>query len=153
MTEAKELDALSQKKQKMASKIKAGLLSYEMIPENIIYSITDYVVYANRPSGFIEAILSNNLFEVMSIADKDMQEILPSIVKFIYNNTPSGCWGSRKIVENWEGTKVTNMRKIEELRSKEKTIASQIKEAELEIEEAQEVLRILLFEALENGSH
>ena len=68
------------------------------IPVHTQRIISDYVEHRYHPGGFIEAVLSNDLFGAVARADKDNLAALPEIVKFIYNQTPSNCWGSKAIV-------------------------------------------------------
>jgi hypothetical protein len=64
-------------------------------------TINDYVNKRYAPGGFIRSVLSNDLVGSVANADEENQRDLVEIVKYVYNHTPSGCWGSREIVDNW----------------------------------------------------
>ena len=82
------------------------------IPESTLIDLGAWVVN-NRPvGGFLEAVLSGDLFEAVARADSQNLEALGLLVKFIYNYVPVGArnvrtWdvhrlppSSQKIVEN-----------------------------------------------------
>ena len=72
-----------------------------MIPEHLKGALDRYVNHRIRPGGFLEAVLSNDLFEAMARADVVSRECLFDICKYIYNELPGDCWGSRGRVERW----------------------------------------------------
>jgi hypothetical protein len=54
-------------------------------------------------SGFMYAVLSNDLFGALDKADSQSRQSLPDICRFIYNELPFTCWGSTAKVEAWLG--------------------------------------------------
>jgi hypothetical protein len=56
--------------------------------------LKDYATKGNPPGGFLSAVLSNDLTGAVGSADKDSLEILPDIVKWVFNELPSNVWGS-----------------------------------------------------------
>lgn len=50
--------------------------------------------------GFLTAVLENDLMGAMGRADHINRQRLPEICKYIYNELPSGIWGSREKVQN-----------------------------------------------------
>ena len=64
-------------------------------------AIARWVVDGDRPGGFLWAVLENNLKEAVGRADDEHMESLPAIVAYIYNHTPSACWGSPEEVKAW----------------------------------------------------
>ena len=74
---------------------------YDVIPKRTIESLDRYVNHRIATGGFLRAVLSNDLFGAMSRADLDNQLALSAITKYIYNRLPSGCWGSKEIVDNY----------------------------------------------------
>jgi hypothetical protein len=46
-------------------------------------------------------VLENNLFSAVNRADRDNLAALPEIVKYIYNEVPSGAWGNSKSVSDY----------------------------------------------------
>lgn len=73
-----------------------------MIPPHTKMSIDLYIDkgYCSRGS-FIYAVLTNDLMEAACRADQMNQANLTDICKYLYNLTPSACWGSVKKVEAW----------------------------------------------------
>lgn len=64
-------------------------------------SIDAYVATGRPTGGFLEAVLTNDLKESIARADERAIDNLPHIVAYLYNETPSGCWGSRERVREW----------------------------------------------------
>ena len=69
--------------------------------EHLIPSITRYVQARIPTGGFLKAVLSNDLKEAVFQADDENIDLLPQIVKYLYNEVPSGCWGSPEKVRTW----------------------------------------------------
>lgn len=71
------------------------------IPTRTMLSLKRYH-RAHIPTGdFLTAVLSNDLFEAVARADAENLEVLPSIVKFIYNRLPANYWGDTNTVNKW----------------------------------------------------
>ena len=51
--------------------------------------------------GFLKCVLSNDLSGSVGRADERNLESLPDIVKFIYNEMPTGSHGSEAAVKTW----------------------------------------------------
>lgn len=73
----------------------------EEIPEKIIDAIERYVVDKIKPGDFLSAVLRNDLKESIGQADEEMEKLLPTIVRYVYNNIPHTCWGSSKEFDQW----------------------------------------------------
>lgn len=69
-----------------------------MIPEYTKAALNRYIKHGIMPGGFLTAVLSNDLFGAVAHADSDNMLAIPDIVKFIYMECPSSCWGSRQAV-------------------------------------------------------
>ena len=69
-----------------------------MIPERTIASLDRYVNHKILPGGFLTAVLSNDLFLAVGRADRENLAALPEIVQYIYNELPTGAWGSEEAV-------------------------------------------------------
>ena len=72
-----------------------------MIPEHLKAALDRYVNHKIRPGSFLEAVLSNDLFDAIGRADNVSRACLFDICKYVYNELPGDCWGSREIVERW----------------------------------------------------
>jgi len=76
-------------------------LAASAIPEYMHAGIERYIVQRIKPGSFLTAVLSNDLRKAVEQADGLNITLLPDYVKFFYNYTPSGCWGSAAKVEEW----------------------------------------------------
>ena len=63
--------------------------------------IKDYVEHGYDPGSFLSAVICNNLREAVNRADDGNMRNLPAFVIFLCNNTPAGCWGSKRNMEWW----------------------------------------------------
>lgn len=72
-----------------------------MIPSSTLESINQYVQSGVPPSGFLYAVLSNNLRESYRCADEDNREALFEIVSYLWNKVPATCWGNPERVRHW----------------------------------------------------
>src|SRR5262245_54748038 len=78
------------------------------VPEHLHDGRVLYLLYHLPPGGFLTAVLSNNLREAIGRADDASAAGLPAIVKFLYNNAPSTCWGSEEYVAEWLALRPTH---------------------------------------------
>jgi len=69
--------------------------------EEIKATLDRYVKHKIPTGGFLEAVLSNDLVGAVSRADSINSQRIPEIVKYIYNNLPSNCWGNNETVTKW----------------------------------------------------
>lgn len=72
-----------------------------MIPEFIKNQIDEYVKLKCPPCGFLYAVLANDLMIAVTKADDVNIHYLRDIMLYVYNHTPSACWGSPKAVDEW----------------------------------------------------
>lgn len=78
---------------------------YEDIQE-YAESVKRYVEHRVPPGGFLEAVLSNDLFGAVGRADHRSMEQLGDIVRFIYNRVPNGVFGTQdKVNRHLQGTR------------------------------------------------
>lgn len=71
------------------------------LPKEAINDIEAYVKFGQPLGDFLTAIFSNNLFLACAKADIYNETLLFSYVEYIWNFTPSSCWGSKEIVLEW----------------------------------------------------
>lgn len=71
------------------------------IPPAIAESLLNWVEKGRPTGGFVTAVLCNDLTKAIGRADLESRAALPSIVFWLYNHAPCGCWGSYEIVEKW----------------------------------------------------
>ena len=72
-----------------------------MIPELTKRCIDEYVELGVPPGDFVRAVLENNLLGAFGTADSYNTYFMRDIVAYVYNCIPSGCHGSREIVNQW----------------------------------------------------
>ena len=71
------------------------------IPQHTKEALDRYVQDRILPGGFLMSVLTNDLFGAVGRADSENLAALADIVKYVYNELPSGCWGSRDAVYAW----------------------------------------------------
>lgn len=69
--------------------------------EEIKQSLERYAEHRIEPGGFLTAVLKNDLAGALGRADDINKHRLYEIVKYIWNELPSECWGSPEKVEKW----------------------------------------------------
>lgn len=72
-----------------------------MIPAHTKAALDRYVNDRILPGGFLTAVLSNDLFGAVGYADSQNLAALSDIVRYVYNELPSGCWGSKEAIWKW----------------------------------------------------
>ena len=71
------------------------------LPEHTEGALRRWVENGIYPGGFLESVLTNDLFGAVGQADRRNIAALPDIVTFIYNRVPQGAWGSKKIMQEY----------------------------------------------------
>lgn len=71
---------------------------FPTIPQRTIDTIDNYVLHGLEPGGFVTAVLCNDLAGAVGTADRENLAALPDIVKYVYNECPSDCWGNQNKV-------------------------------------------------------
>lgn len=75
---------------------------YDELPEHTLWSINQYVEHGQAVGGFLQAVLSNDLFQAVARADLENRRSLPLIVRYVANRCPSMCHGSEQRVSDWQ---------------------------------------------------
>jgi hypothetical protein len=73
----------------------------KLIPEHNRGAMERYVEDRCQPGSFLTAVLSNDLVGAVSCADSMNTVHLVDVVKWVYNELPGLCWGSREKVRKW----------------------------------------------------
>jgi hypothetical protein len=81
------------------------MINYEMLPEHCRDGMKLYIEHGIPPGSFLMAVLENNLVEAFGRADDVNINRLYDYASFLYNQAPSGCWGSKEKVSKWMETK------------------------------------------------
>lgn len=75
---------------------------YPEIPKRTLNALDDWAQEGVPPGDFGVAVLTNDFAEAVARADSENQEHLVEIAKYVYNELPLGCWGSKEQVQNWK---------------------------------------------------
>lgn len=71
------------------------------IPDYSAGGLYNYFFGKIEPGSFLTCVLKNDLRGACENADYMNQRLLYNYVKFLYNEAPSGSWGSVEKYENW----------------------------------------------------
>lgn len=71
------------------------------IPDRIKYSLTMYVEIGQPTGDFLKSVLTNDLFGAFGRADQENKRNIETLVRFIYNEMPAGCFGSKEHYDEW----------------------------------------------------
>jgi hypothetical protein len=75
----------------------------QTIPPHMLSSLNAYIEFGQHVGHFLTAVLENNLSEAVGRADDENVKLLPAYVRYLYNEAPQGCWGSKAKVVAWRG--------------------------------------------------
>ena len=80
-----------------------GVTDYNQVPNSyMIDGVKRYVENGKDAGNFLTALFSNDLVGALSQADDSNREKIWDWVKFLWNEVPSNCWGSREEVLRWQ---------------------------------------------------
>ena len=74
---------------------------YKNIPSYVITALEYYVSDRHSTGGFLNAVLTNDLFRAVGKADNESMKALRGIVTLIHCHVPAICWGSKERVRDW----------------------------------------------------
>ncbi len=72
------------------------------IPRHMAESLAAHVSVGRPVGGFLSALLSNDLMDAIGRADDNNVRLLKEYAMVLYNDTPSGCYGSRERFTEWQ---------------------------------------------------
>jgi len=76
-------------------------LPYHRLHEHVRGGLERYFEKAIPPGHFLTAVLENDLREAVGRADDISIEILPDIIRWLYNYAPARSWGRPATVSVW----------------------------------------------------
>jgi hypothetical protein len=85
-------------------------LQLKRIPERMHTGIIKWILVGQMPGHFLSAVIKNDLRECIEKADDENMLLLSAYIQFFYNHSPTGCWGSKDKVLQWE--QVGGLRKV-----------------------------------------
>ncbi|KKK91455.1 hypothetical protein LCGC14_2712810 [marine sediment metagenome] len=71
------------------------------IPDYTLDGLQRYIQWGIPTGSFLQAVLSNDLFEAFATADITNRDAMFGIVGWIYNNAPSKCHGNAEAYKKW----------------------------------------------------
>lgn len=71
------------------------------LPSRMWGGMARYLFEGVPPGHFLTAVIENDLREAVARADEENRTLLYEYVLFLYNDCPSGCWGSQAKVTDW----------------------------------------------------
>jgi hypothetical protein len=73
------------------------------IPEHMLDAVAGYVDNHYPVGSFLQAVISNDLYRAVRMADDLNRDRLVNYVSFFYNHAPATCWGSPEAYASWVG--------------------------------------------------
>tara|TARA_R100000458_G_C8272315_1_gene247137 strand:+ start:2144 stop:2470 length:327 start_codon:yes stop_codon:yes gene_type:complete len=71
------------------------------MPKRTHTLISAYIETGIDPGGFLQAVFENDLMGAVLRGDEDNRNNLKQIIKFLIDNAPSKCFGSKEAYEAW----------------------------------------------------
>jgi hypothetical protein len=69
-------------------------INYSKLPGHMQGAMRRYIEQGELPGDFLSAVLCNDLMKAVRHADSVNIDCLPLYASFLYNEAPSGCYGS-----------------------------------------------------------
>lgn len=79
--------------------------NYSEVPDYTLQGLDRWAKEGQPPGAFLEAVISNDLEGAIAKADGNNRKVLKLIVRYLWSELPSECYGSEDVLENWEGLK------------------------------------------------
>ena len=76
-------------------------MKYHMLPAHMQNVMRRYIEDGIEPGGFLTAVICNDLVGAFGMADDINLANMKVWASFLYNEAPSGCWGSRRKMDGW----------------------------------------------------
>ena len=71
------------------------------VPQCLLTGLERYLEYGNHPGGFMQAVLTNDLFDAVQRADDTSLPFLSEVCELVYNCVDGRAWGDREKVDAW----------------------------------------------------
>ncbi len=81
--------------------------AFHQLSEDDLAPLVRYVEQRILPGKFLRYVLMNDLAEAAARADVYNRRRLYEYVTWLYNDAPSGCWGSAETVSQWVAERKT----------------------------------------------
>lgn len=73
----------------------------QYVPDHTLAGLDRYVNHGIPPGDFLYCVLTNDLVGAFARADDENYRNLGAIVRYVYNELPSGCWRTPEKIERW----------------------------------------------------
>ena len=80
------------------------VLDYTVLPAHLRRGLEEYIERGHIPGQFLSAVLSNDLMGAFAHGDETSKAALDTIIKFMWNEAPSACWGSKTFMTGWSAS-------------------------------------------------
>jgi len=74
---------------------------WEWIPAHMHSGVKNWVKYGVPGGGFLTKMLEHDIYNAAGKADLDNQAALMGWIRFMYNELPGACHGSRQACDEW----------------------------------------------------
>ncbi len=83
--------------------MKDGIYTFRgfFIPEYMMGPLQRYIKERSPVGDFLTAVICNDLKGAVDRADDTNLANIPAYVGYLYNEAPSGCWGSQEAMARW----------------------------------------------------
>lgn len=76
-------------------------VDYGRLPEHMREGARMYVEHGGHPGHFLRAVVENDLVGAFAAADEKNFAHMADWARWLYNEAPRACWGSREAVRAW----------------------------------------------------
>ena len=76
-------------------------IDYSILPEHMQHGAKLYIEHGIISGSFLTAVMENDLVYAFGAADETNRFAMFDWARFLYNEAPVNCWGSRENVEKW----------------------------------------------------
>lgn len=77
----------------------------DLIGDFLLFKIDEYAKKGRGHGHFLMSCIENDLNGATSWADGENIDKIAAIAKYLYNQCPAPCWGSKEKVDHWMGSR------------------------------------------------
>ncbi len=86
-----------------ALKLEGKAIRARMVPAHLADGLARFVVLGIKPGHFLSAVLANDLAGAFGRGDETALAALRNIMRYLENDAPAACWGTKAKVRAWGG--------------------------------------------------
>lgn len=100
------MDLDSKKVEECLRRLEANAPEYtKKIPAPVLHAIQRYAATGTGTGHFVDAVMRNDLFDAVALADGESLAAFREIIWYVYNHLDSRCWGPKHVesveVDKW----------------------------------------------------